>query len=218
MAAAWLLFWGAATLFFEDVYENPPATRSPSGIELRSFPPQPQRVSSLHSSPDPPPSPRTLTKGRCVRFGPSQWGVTITMCWFTMTCFFILGSWEANLPVFAASHELSLGYSPFKSGNLVAIGGATTFPLLLANIFVGKRVQDRMTLAAGSFIGVVGLVVFEALSVKSSKGIAFATLLISWMFVALGFDLPTTCLMPLHSSMWLVYLRNIARITILRSI
>jgi len=132
-------------------------------------------------------------------FGPSQWGVMITMCWFAMSCFFILGSWEANIPVFAASNESSLGYSPFKSGNLIAIGGATTFPLLLANIFVGKRVQDRMTLAAGSFIGMVGLVVFEALVIKSPKGITFATLLVSWMFVALGFNLSTTCTLSLLS-------------------
>ena len=90
-----------------------------------------------------------------------------------------------------ASHESSLGHSPFKSGNLIAsIGGATTLPLLLANVFAGKRLQDRMILAAGSFIGVVGLVVFEALLVKSSKGIAFATLLISWIFVAPGFNPP----------------------------
>ena len=121
------------------------------------------------------------------------------MCWFAMTCFFILGSWEASIPVFAASSESSLGYSPFKSGNLIAIGGTITFPLLFANIFVGKRVQDRVTLAAGSLIGMVGLIMFEALLVKSPKGITFATLLVSWMFVALGFNLSTTCTLSLLS-------------------
>jgi len=121
------------------------------------------------------------------------------MCWFAMTCFFILGSWEANIPIFAASSESSLGYSPFKSGNLIAIGGAITFPFLLANIFVGKRVQDRVTLGAGSLIGMVGLIMFEVLLVKSSKGITFATLLVSWMFVALGFNISTTCTLSLLS-------------------
>ena len=123
----------------------------------------------------------------------------ITMSWFAMTCFFILGSWEANIPIFTASSESSLGYSPFKSGNLIAIGGAITFPLLLANIFVGKMVQDRVTLAAGSFIGTVGLILFEGLLVKSSESITFATLLVSWMFVALGFNLSTTCTLSLLS-------------------
>ena len=194
MAAIWLLFWGAVTFFFEDVHEKAPATRSfhINGTELQTLPSQEQPSRPTSFSQD-------IDEREEFVFGPSQWGVMITMCWFAMTCFFILGSWEANIPVFAASHESSLGYSPFKSGNLIAIGGATTFPLLLANIFVGKRVQDRMTLAAGSFIGVVGLVVFEALLIKSSKGITFATLLVSWMFVALGFNLSTTCTLSLLS-------------------
>jgi len=200
MAAAWLLFWGAVRLFFEDVHEKAPTTRSSTGIELRLLQPRPQEhPTDLPPLSRPTPVSQDVDEREEFVFGPSQLGVMITMCWFAMTCFFILGSWEANIPVFAASHESSLGYSPFKSGNLIAIGGATAFPLLLANIFVGKRVQDRMTLAAGSLIGMVGLIVFEALLVKSSKGITFATLLVSWMFVALGFNLSTTCTLSLLS-------------------
>jgi len=125
--------------------------------------------------------------------------VIITISWFAMTCWFILGSWEANIPIFAASQESSLGYSPFKSGNLIAIGGATIFPFLLTNLFVGRRVQDRVTLAAGSFIGTVGLILFEAFLVKSSTSITFVTLLLSWILVALGFNLATTCTLSLLS-------------------
>ena len=204
MAAAWLLFWGAVTLFFEDVPETVPATGSlhTGGIELQS--PQPQVQTQPTDLPSPQLSrPTSFSRDIDERdqfvLGPSQWGVIITMCWFAMTCFFILGSWEANIPIFAASRESSLGYSPYKSGNLIAIGGATTFPLLFANIFVGKRVQDRVTLAVGSMIGMVGLIMFELLLVKSSKGISFATLLVSWMFVALGFNLATTCTLSLLS-------------------
>jgi len=204
MAAVWLLFWGAVTLFFEDVQEATPTTWSShsSGIELQS-----RQLQSQESPTDLPslqlPRPISFSQdiGEREEFvlGPSQWGVIVTMCWFAMTCFFILGSWEANIPVFAASSESSLGYSPFKSGNLIAIGGAITFPLLLANIFVGKRVQDRATLAAGSLIGMVGLIMFEALLVEPSKSITFATLLVSWIFVALGFNLSTTCTLSLLS-------------------
>jgi len=202
MAAAWLLFWGAVTLFFEDVQEVTQMTSHASEIEFKAPRLQPQEQPT-----DPPPpqlsqptsSPQDIDEREKFVLGPSQWGVIITMCWFAMTCFFILASWEANIPIFAASSESSLRYSPFKSGNLIAIGGATTFPLLLANVFVGKRVQDRMTLAAGSFIGMVGLIMFEALLVRSSKGITFATLLVSWMFVALGFNLSTTCTLSLLS-------------------
>jgi MFS family permease len=204
MAAIWLLFWGAATLFFEDVQESTPTTRSfhSSGIELQSPQPQPQESPTDLPSPQlsrPISFSQDIDEREEFVFGQSQWGVVITMCWFAMTCFFILGSWEANIPVFAASSESSLGYSPFKSGNLIAIGGAMTFPLLLANIFVGKRVQDRMTLAVGSLIGMVGLIMFEALLVKSSKAITFATLLVSWTLVALGFNLSTTCTLSLLS-------------------
>ena len=204
MAAAWLLFWGVVTLFFEDVQEGTSMTRSPhsNGIELQSPQPQPREPPTDVPSPQlsrPISFAQDIDEREEFVFGPSQWGVVVTMCWFAMTCFFILGSWEANIPVFAASSESSLGYSPFKSGNLIAIGGAITFPLLLANIFVGKRVQDRVTLAAGSSIGMVGLIMFEALLVKSSKSITFATLLVSWMFVALGFNLSTTCTLSLLS-------------------
>ena len=204
MAASWLLFWGAVTLFFEDVHGATSVTRPSytSGIELQSPRSQPQEPPTDLPSPQFS-RPTSFSQGVDERevfvLGPSQWGVIVTMCWFAMTCFFILGSWEANIPVFAASSESSLGYSPFRSGNLIAIGGATAFPLLLANIFVGKMVQDRVTLAAGSFVGMVGLIVFEALLVKSSKGITFATLLVPWMFVALGFNLSTTCTLSLLS-------------------
>ena len=204
MAAVWLLFWGVVTLFFEDVQETTPITRSSHSNEIELQSPQSQSQESPMGPPTPQhsqpiPFSQDIDEREEFVLGPSQWGVIITMCWFAMTCFFILGSWEANIPVFAASSESSLGYTPFKSGNLIAIGGATTIPLLLANIFVGKRVQDRMTLAAGSLIGTVGLIMFEALLVKSSKGITFATLLVSWMFVALGFNLSTTCTLSLLS-------------------
>ena len=198
MAAAWVLFWATATIFFEDMPSTIPGAQSTHTSEIELQPPrqqpheQPTESSSAQPSQD-------IDEREDFVLGPNQWGVIITMSWFAMTCFFILGSWEANIPVFAASPQSSLGYSPFKSGNLIAIGGATTFPLLLANIFVGKMVQDRVTLAMGSFIGTVGLIVFEALLIKSSKSITFATLLVSWMLVALGFNLSTTCTLSLLS-------------------
>ena len=180
MVVAWLLFWVMVALFFEDVQDVNPRIPKPHAkeTELKSPPPKQREKFVL---------------------GPSHWGVIITMSWFAMTCFFVLGSWEANIPIFAASSASSLGYSPFESGNLIAIGGAITFPILLANLLVGKMVQDRITLAAGSFIGIVGLIIFEAQLIKSSQGITFATLLVSWVFVALGFNLSTTCTLSLLS-------------------
>lgn len=60
-------------------------------------------------------------------------------------------------------------------------------------------IQDRTKQAASSLIGVVGLIMFEVLLVKSSKSITFTTLLASWIFVASGFNLSTACAFSLLS-------------------
>ena len=227
-AAAWLLFWSFVTIFFEDVREITTSTRSSEPTEKIDHQPPPsqhQGESRLQESPqvqeesqvvevtqtqkesNPPstqlsdPTPSSWDADGTEKFvaGPKHWTMIFTISWFAMTCFFILGSWEANIPIFAGSSQSSLNYTPFQSGNLIAIGGAITFPLLLANLFLGKRFQDRATLAAGTFIGTIGMILFEGLLAKSSGGITFATLLVSWMFVTLGFNLSTTCTLSLLS-------------------
>ena len=203
MSATWVFFWVALVLFFEDVQGPIPRTQPPRNSEIEPQSPQlgPKERSMNPTSAQPSrvPSSGDIEETEKFVLGLSQWGMIITMSWFGMTCYFILGSWEANIPIFASSSESSLGYSPFQSGNLIAIGGAITFPFLLANLFAGRVVQDRIILAAGSFIGSVGLIMFEALLAKSTKGITFATLLVSWMFVTLGFNLSTTCTLSLLS-------------------
>ncbi|KAJ7161064.1 hypothetical protein C8R46DRAFT_1164650 [Mycena filopes] len=59
-----------------------------------------------------------------------QWGVILSMCWTSMSCFFILGSWEANIPIYAASAPALL-YTPYAAGNFIALGGIATLPFLL---------------------------------------------------------------------------------------
>ena len=217
MVAAWLLFWGAVTVFFKDVEETSPIARfSEPAQKTEHQPPSPQLQGEpkLQEKPrlqeeSPNPSSTTLSRyssssqdvNGTEKFvaGPKHWAMIFTISWFAMTCFFILGSWEANIPIFAGSSESSLNYTPFQSGNLIAIGGAITFPFLLANLFVGKRLQDRLTLAAGTSIGTIGMILFIALLAKSSQSITFATLLVSWMFVTLGFNLSTTCTLSLLS-------------------
>ena len=229
MAAAWLLFWGVVTVFFKDIEETTaatPASESTEKIEQKSSTPQLQERRWSHDTPQAPvelqlqEEPRlqeespNLSSTTLSHYssssqdvngtekfvaGPKHWAMIFTISWFAMTCFFILGSWEANIPIFAGSEESSLNYTPFQSGNLIAIGGAITIPLLLANLFLGKRLQDRLTLTAGTLIGSVGMILFEALLARSSKGITFATLLVSWMFVTLGFNLATTCTLSLLS-------------------
>lgn len=128
-----------------------------------------------------------------------QWGITATMCWFAMTCFFILGAWEANLPVFTGSDSpLSpFHFSPFAAGNLIALGGACTFPFLLANVFFARRFQDRVTLAVGTSLGTAGLLV--AISILRASAVNYGSLFVAWFLVALGFNIASTVTLSLLS-------------------
>jgi len=121
------------------------------------------------------------------------------MCWFAMTCFFILGAWESNIPVFSASDISSLHYSPFEAGNLIALGGATVSPFLFLNLIFGPRIQDRFTLATGSLVGFIGLTVMLGVLSRSAEDVKFPALFMSWVLVALGFNLASTCTVSLLS-------------------
>ena len=105
-------------------------------------------VQEAAAEPDTPAAPRTTIFYR-FPMTRQQLGVTVTMCWFAMTCFFILGAWEANIPVFTSSDSPMnpFHFSPFAAGNFIALGGVCTFPLLFANLFIARRIQDRHTIS-----------------------------------------------------------------------
>lgn len=129
----------------------------------------------------------------------AQWGVAATMCWFAMTCFFILGAWESNIPVFTSSKSPAnpFNFSPFASGNMIALGGASTIPFLLLNLHFARRMQDRNTLALGTGIGMVGLII--AINIISAKKVNYGSFLVSWFLVALGFNVSSTVTLALLS-------------------
>ena len=123
MAAVWTIFWVLTRYFFEDVYDEPTKTAAvESSMEMQTL----ENPGSLSATPadskkslvtaqvtnvenaSPPPEPFKMSA--------PQWGVTVTMCWFAMTCFFILGAWESNLPVFTDSD------SPFNPFHFSFIG------------------------------------------------------------------------------------------------
>ncbi|KAG2136474.1 major facilitator superfamily domain-containing protein [Suillus bovinus] len=126
----------------------------------------------------------------------SQWGVIACMCWFAMLCFFILGSWEANLPVFGAAAE-NFHWSPFAAGNFIALGGITCFPFLLFNLLAARRTQDRKLLAFGTVLGLAGLIIF--ISILRTGKVNYGSLFACWWSVALGFNLATTVTLSLLS-------------------
>ena len=128
-----------------------------------------------------------------------QLGVTVTMCWFAMTCFFILGAWEANIPVFTSFDSLMnpFHFSPFAAGNLIALGGVCTFPLLFANLFIARRIQDRHTLVLGTTFGLAGLLI--ALGILATRTVTYGRLFACWFFIALGFNIISTIVLSLLS-------------------
>ncbi|OSD00295.1 MFS general substrate transporter [Trametes coccinea BRFM310] len=204
MAALWAVFWVVAAFVYEDVPKAQPASQS---IPLQPISAQgtisaeedakedgssgvtTAEVSETGDSQPPP----------IFRMNKRQWGVTVTMCWFAMTCFHILGAWEANIPVFTSSHLRSnpFHFTPFAAGNMIALGGACTIPFLLLNLHFARRVQDRHTLAMGTSIGLTGLII--ALAILGEEEVNYGSLFICWFLVALGFNIASTVTLSLLS-------------------
>jgi hypothetical protein len=145
MAAVWVVYWICVTKWFEDPVlkqrQVELSTLSAASTHRVSNPTS-DSSSSLHSV-----TVRVTTQGlppqaEVQPTSPSthtnmtlpQWGVTFTMCWFAMTCFFVLGAWEANLPVFGAPGAGPFEWSPFAAGNFIALGGICAFPFLAGNV------------------------------------------------------------------------------------
>ena len=201
MAAVWLVFWVVIAVFFEDVprSDGRRTARKTTTMTLTS-PPRSEMVEEAGAEAL---VPRVGTAQDSsaenevqpeIRISAQQWAVTATMCWFAMTCFFVLGAWEANIPIFTAR---TFSASPFVAGNLIALGGVCTFPFMLANVVLAPRVQDRYILAAGCALGLLGLLV--AIPVAAVGRATLGGLFACWFLVALGFNLASTVTISLLS-------------------
>ncbi|CAA7268230.1 unnamed protein product [Cyclocybe aegerita] len=195
MALVWVMFWGLHNLIFKDVDPRSDERPIEMSAEHETAPRQPPQISR------------------------AQWGVIVCMCYYSMMCFFILGSWEANIPVFTAE---TMGYSPYKAGNFIALGGLCSFPFLLLNVWQARRIQDRVILAAGASMGFLGLLLMLLLLATSK--VTFGSLFVCWLLIALGFNLASTCTLSLASkqlpdewngrlNMALEYSNCVARVT-----
>ncbi|KAG6878883.1 hypothetical protein C0992_006896, partial [Termitomyces sp. T32_za158] len=182
MAGVWVLFWALVWWYYEDI---------PS--EQRAFETSSEPLTSTLQA-------ATVTQSSntrpslLFRLAPQQRGVILCMCWFAMTCFFILGAWESNVPVFGASTP-PFYWSPFAAGNFLALGGATTFPFLIVNLLLARRTQDRLILALGTTLGLCGLVIFLGLLGAGGKALNYGAVYVCWWAVALGFNLASTVTM-----------------------
>ena len=209
MAGVWGIFWIFVYFFFEDVPSAPDVVEE---VEMVSVSIPEDNKMPVEATPkigdqtqimerrivDAAPA-EVASQAESHHLSGPQWGVTATMCWFAMTCFFILGAWEANIPVFTSSQSMlnPFHFSPFAAGNLIALGGACTFPFLFVNVFLARKYQDRNTLALGTSLGSAGL--FIALAILGSKTVNYASLFMCWFLVALGFNLASTVTLSLLS-------------------
>ncbi|TEB25011.1 MFS general substrate transporter [Coprinellus micaceus] len=193
MAGVWLIFWICVALFFEDVPKEPAPLPAPVLQETEKLSEKANggEVTVTTVKKD---SESLNSETFSMTWG--QWGVVACMCWFAMTCFFILGAWESNLPVFGAD-ESNLHWSPFAAGNFIALGGVAAFPFLLLNMYMAGRAQDRHILAFGSFLGLAALLTFLAL-IRSDK-VTYPAVFMCWWAVALGFNLASTAPVSLLS-------------------
>lgn len=180
IAIIWMMFWGLSNLIFQDV---PPQRLSAQSIELSTTTLANDQIQT-----------EQIPKSTLREITLPQWGVIVCMCYYSMTCFFMLGSWEANIPVFTAH---ALGYSPYNAGNFIALGGIASVPFLLLNVWYARRIQDRIILAIGSSLGTIGLVIM--LSILKASKVNFGSLFVCWFLVALGFNLASTCTLSLLS-------------------
>ena len=186
MACVWGIFWLCITLWYEDVPRDreflPPSTTSQSFGETTAQ----LHIEETEESSSPEPFSLTIP----------QIGVIICMCWFAMTCFLILGAWESNIPVFGSSTR-QLHWSPFASGNFIALGGLTAFPFLVINMFMARRIEDRKILAFGTTLGLSALFTFLAL--LQTNRLSYGSVFICWWAIALGFNMATTVSVSLLS-------------------
>lgn len=177
MAGIWCIMWICVTLWFEDVpRDQPPLSSQTTSQSSQSTANESAEEKTEKPGPNPP---FTLCS--------TQKGVIICMCWWAMAAFFILGAWEANIPVFGAAQ---FHWSPLDAGYFIALGGAAAFPFLIMNMFAVRRFGDRNALAFGFGLGLSALCIFLAL-LKTGK-LNYASMFVCWWAVALGFNVVTT--------------------------
>ncbi|KAJ7148554.1 membrane transporter [Mycena crocata] len=182
-SSCWLFFAIASTYLFHDLPKPHRFFSTTSAAAELGAVPTPASLVTPHEG--------KLSLSQITR---SQWGVIASMCWTSMSCFFILGSWESNIPVFTAA---AFGYTPYAAGNFIALGGIATLPFLLLSVRFSPRFQDRATLAVGSAIGLTGLLMTLVLLAKDK--VVFGSFYVCWFLVALGFNLASTCTLSLLS-------------------
>ncbi|TKY88982.1 hypothetical protein EX895_002223 [Sporisorium graminicola] len=203
-ASGWVMV-GVFAVFFAAtwcVFRDPVQAPTQAQIELAALTTSGATVASKDAAASQEPTLRSMFR----ELNSSQKFSVLTMCWFSMVNFLVLGAWEVNIPVFG---HLRFGWSEYNAGNVIALGGLATMPLMVALVFVAKYVQDRHILAVGTLFGLLGLSLhMGALEspAKSAVGrlgtldsLNFGSFFTSWFFVSAGFNALTTMTLALLS-------------------
>ncbi|PPQ80527.1 hypothetical protein CVT26_004310 [Gymnopilus dilepis] len=199
MAGVFVIFGVVSWFVFEDVPARPSrgasTALSPLSTTTTITQATPQEPETESQSPQADPTYPTSTS--LLSLTRSQTLVTICMCYYSLMCFFILGAWEANIPIYTALPSV-LSYTPFSAGNFIALGGLVSFPLLLLlTTLLSGRLSDRFILGLGTSLGLTGLLL--TLAVLLADKVRFASLFVSWALIAFGFNLASTCCLSLLS-------------------
>lgn len=83
MAGVWTVFWACMAKWYRDPISTESIELGPQRRGLQAV------TITIGTQNAPPPAEEP-------RMSKPQWGVCFTMCWFAMTCFFILGAWEGT--------------------------------------------------------------------------------------------------------------------------
>ena len=205
MAGIFAIYFAVTWFFFRDPIE--PGQQQPQVIQLGS---RSNHISALSASTRSKtavgiasaPTLRTMVR----ELNATQKFSVATMCWFSMVNFLVLGAWEANIPLFG---HLRFNWSEYNAGNVIALGGLATMPILFALVFAAKYLQDRLILAAGLLFGLLGLSLHMG-SLQSPSfstvdrlhlltSLNFGSFFTSWFLVALGYNMLTTVTLSLLS-------------------
>ncbi|KAF8991308.1 hypothetical protein BDQ17DRAFT_1413745 [Cyathus striatus] len=184
--------------FFEDVPKVSSGTRARrpaiGEIEMNSL--------AVNVANEPPPSFFALTlQQKCV---------LLCMCYYSTAYFFILSSWECNIPVFT---EATLGYTPYQAGNFIAIGAAVAYPFLFLNVRYAYRFQDRVILATGASLGLLGLLILLAILTTDTVNFGRSSSHGSWWHWASTLPAPMPGNWNTKASMAIQYSNYIGRVT-----
>ncbi|XP_024533540.1 uncharacterized MFS-type transporter C330.07c-like isoform X2 [Selaginella moellendorffii] len=122
--------------------------------------------------------------------------VSCLMSYTAFVIFFELGSWETSIPIYSWK---KFGLDAFEAGNFIGLIGLGTVFLVATMPALAHKIQDRLWLAAGCFLGLAGIVANYILLGGNSGHMNFPSYAAQWFVVCLGFNTASSITLSLLS-------------------